>query len=130
MLREIWQSFWRLPGWVLLWVVVVLGPVNFASLLFLNQPLGAWVAGLSLLGVLPNAVLLFVERGVSRIMTLPHLVAWPPLLGLIVWLLGGDAPLAPVYRTYLWCLLVANAISLAFDAVDFRKWLRGAREIY
>ena len=47
MLREIWQSYWRLPVWVRIWTVGILGPVNFASILFLDHPMGSVIAMLS-----------------------------------------------------------------------------------
>lgn len=126
---QAWASFRRLPGWVQAWVALVLVPVNLAPLAFLGTPGMAVVAALSVGGMLPNLVLLFVERGFSRAMSLSHLVLWPPLLVLVALRLAGpERPEGPV-AWVLAALLVVDAISLVFDARDARAWWRGDRAV-
>jgi hypothetical protein len=127
MILQIWQSYRRLPLWVQLWVALILVPVNAASLFFLTHPAGAWLALMAVGAMLCNGVLMLVERGFSKVMALPHVLIWTPMLGLILWLLNQD--IAESYRSYLIILLAVDVVSLILDVVDSRKWLSGDRKI-
>ncbi|SEM83116.1 hypothetical protein SAMN04488077_108141 [Roseovarius tolerans] len=127
MISEIWHSYRRLPLWVQAWVSVILVPVNTASLAFLSEPFGLWVAALAVGAMLLNGVMMLVERGFSKLMALPHVLIWTPMLGLVLWLLAQE--IAPDYRIYLLILLAVDVISLVFDVIDTRKWLSGDRKI-
>ncbi|MGR3699704.1 MAG: hypothetical protein ACU0CB_15610 [Roseovarius sp.] len=127
MILQIWQSYRRLPLWVQLWVALILVPVNAASLFFVTQPAGAWLALMAVGAMLCNGVLMLVERGFSKVMALPHVLIWTPMLGLILWLLTQD--IADGFRTYLLILLAVDVFSLIFDVIDTRKWLSGDRKI-
>ncbi len=127
MILEIWQSYRRLPLWVQLWVALILVPVNAASLLYITQPAGAWLALMAIGAMLCNGVLMLIERGFSKVMALPHVLIWTPMLGLILWLLSQD--IAGSYRTYLVILLAVEVVSLILDLSDTRKWLSGDRTI-
>lgn len=122
----IYASFRALPGWVQFWVGLVLVPVNMASLLFLWQPLGFWIAGLANIAMLLNLVVMIRERGFSRLMALPHLLPWTALVILVMLALPAAGGL---YRGYLWLLLVTDLISLGFDFRDARAWLKGSRQV-
>ncbi|MDT8328220.1 MAG: hypothetical protein RQ750_12685, partial [Roseovarius sp.] len=78
--------------------------------------------------MLLNGVLMLFERGFSKIMALPHVLIWTPLVVLILWLLARD-DLAPGYARYLMVLLVVDLFSLVLDYADTVKWLRGERQI-
>ncbi|WP_228408756.1 hypothetical protein [Profundibacter amoris] len=67
-----------------IWVALILVPVNMASLLFLNEPKGMLIAALAVGGMMPNIAIMLAERGLSKMMALPHLLIWIPLL-LILW---------------------------------------------
>ena len=127
MILQIWQSYRRLPLWVQLWVALILVPVNAASLFFVTQPAGAWLALMAVGAMLCNGVLMLVERGFSKVMALPHVLIWTPMLGLILWLLTQD--IADGFRTYLLILLAVDVFSLILDVIDTRKWLSGDRKI-
>ncbi|MFB9149483.1 hypothetical protein [Roseovarius ramblicola] len=127
MIREIWHSYRRLPLWVQLWVSVILVPVNAASLGYVAQPAGGWLAAMAVGAMLVNGVLMLAERGFSKAMALPHALIWTPMLALILWLLAQD--IAAPYRAYLLILLAVDAVSLVFDLIDTRKWLSGDRGI-
>lgn len=126
---DIWNSFRRIPGWVQIWVALILVPANLLPLLFLDQPLVGWVAALSVGGVLPNMAIMLGERGLSKRMALPHVVIWPPLVALIGWLLLAGPVLSPGYQRMLMLVLLVDLISLAFDFVDANKWRKGDRDI-
>lgn len=129
MFVDIWNSFRRIPAWVQAWVAFVLVPVNLATLGFLDQSHGVYLAVLAIGGMLPNVVIMLNERGLSKIMAIPHLVIWPFLLILICYTLMSSANLPNGYIAFLVMLFVIDAISLVFDTVDFWKWRKGDRAI-
>jgi len=106
---EIWHSFRATPGWVQFWMLLLLMPINMASLFFLNEPMGMLIAFLANIGML-----------------LPHIIPWTALVVLIIFY-RPDA--TGKYDIFLWVLLVTNLISLAFDYVDSLKWIKGSRAI-
>lgn len=133
MLFDIWKSFRRMPLWVQIWMTGILMPINFISLAFVSEPLGLWVAILAVGGMMPNAVIMAVERGLSSAMAIPHLFMWTPLCLLAAYLLyghyNGGQVLSENYACFILALLIIDVISLAFDYPDTRKWLRGDRHI-
>jgi len=123
---DIWRSFRALPQWVQIWVFGILVPVNSATIFFLGEPGGTWVAVLAIGAMLLNAPVMLVERGFSKAMALPHLLPWSVL---VLWLgffppqwQGGAAG-------FLWLLLAVDSISLLFDYPDALKWWRGDRRV-
>ena len=116
----IWKSFGALPLWVKIWMVLVLGPVNMASIFFLDEPQGVLIAILAYGGMILNLPIIWVEKGMSKMMSLPHVLVWTPLM-FVLWPLLG-APYATI-------LFVVNLISLVFDYVDSWKWLKGDRAV-
>ena len=127
LIADIWSSFRRLPGWVQIWVALILVPVNMAALLFIGAPGGLWVALLAVGGMVPNLFIMIRERGLSKAMALPHLVIWTPLIAVILVTMTGDGP--PEFRRFLWLLLAVDALSLGFDYPDALKWARGDRKV-
>jgi len=123
---EIWNSFRATPGWVQFWMMLLLMPINMASLFFLNEPMGMIIAFLANIGMLLNIPVMFYDRGVSKLMSIPHIIPWTALVVLIIFYRPEATGL---YDTYLWVLLVTNLISLAFDYVDGLKWINGDRAI-
>ena len=127
MIGDIWRSFRAMPLWVQVWVALILVPVNVASLLFLDAPNGVTIAVLANGALWLNGGIMIYERGLSRLMALPHLLLWTPLVMILAATLSkGTAGEAAVF---FWTLLVINLISLGFDYVDFWKWLQGKREV-
>ena len=50
-LARVRQSFFALPTWVQIWMMFILGPVNMATLAFLNQPSGILIAAPSVTAI-------------------------------------------------------------------------------
>lgn len=123
-LVDIYVSFRSLPAWVQIWVAILLAPVNIATLFFLDQPMGVWIAVLAFAGMLPNIPIMLADRGSSKRMAIPHVLFWGPMLALLVFArpeaVGG-------YAVFLWVLLAVNGVSTCFDSVDVVKWLNGDR---
>jgi len=123
---DIWRSYRSLPLWVQIWVFGILVPVNSAALFFMFQPSGLWVAVLAIGAMLPNIPIMLYERGLSKMMAWPHLIPWSIL---VLWLLIAMPHGSTAYTSFLWLLLLIDAISLAFDIPDAIKWLKGDRAI-
>ena len=65
-LHDILNSFRSLPLWVQIWVGLILVPVNTATIVLITEPGSYLIPILAIGGMLPNAVLMFVERGFSK----------------------------------------------------------------
>lgn len=124
--EDIWTSFRALPLWVMIWMTVLLGPINMISLYFVTEPKGVLVATLAWGGMLASMIVLIRHRGFSKLVSGGHVVFWMPLV-LILILVRPVANSA--YDTYLDILLVANLVSLLFDINDLRLWLGGDRQV-
>ena len=129
LIRDIWASYRRLPLWVQIWVGFILIPVNLLPVFWWNASFGFWVFLLSAGGMAPNLVVMAVERGFSRTMAWPHVILWPPLIVLIIYLLSANVALPASYVLVLKLVLVVDIISLVFDIPDVRKWWTGERSI-
>ena len=123
---EIWKSFRALPVWVQIWAAVLLVPINLTSLIYIAEPMGRWIAFWAIIGMLPNIGITIYERGLSKLMALPHLVPWTVLVALLLFV---RPEASGAYAAYLSILLVTDAISLLFDYPDAIKWLRGDRAV-
>ena len=133
MILAIWNSFRRLPLWVQLWMVLLLMPANLISLFFLRERMGVLIAVLAIGGMIPNLLIVMYDRGMSKLMSLPHVVAWTPLCVLLLWMLFGKLTgrleLERAYTLFLFILLAVDAFSLVFDFLDTWKWYQGDRGI-
>ncbi len=113
-----------MPFWVQVWVAFILVPVNMASLCFINEPNGLWVAFLANIAMMLNLPVMLYDRGFSKLMAFPHLIPWTFL---VVWLFFARPEATGAYDTFLWVLLVVDVIALAFDYPDAVKWWNGER---
>lgn len=121
---DIYTSFRAMPVWVQIWVMIILVPVNMASLLFLFEPSGMVIAFLANIAMMMNLPVMLKDRGFSKMMAVPHLVPWVILVAILLFV----PPLAEGnYAIYLKVLLVVDVISLGFDFPDAVKWKRGDR---
>lgn len=125
-LVDCWTSFRAMPAWVQIWVAFILMPINMASLFFISQPMGIWVALLANIAMMLNLPVMVMDRGFSKAMALPHLIPWTILVGI---LLFARPEAAGLYGTYLYVLLGTNIISLLFDFPDAVHWLHGDRKV-
>lgn len=131
-LQCIWHSYRSLPLWVQVWVGGILVPVNAIGFWLLHTPTGQWAAWAALFVVATNVPIMWAERGMSKLMSVPHLIAWLPLqVALLARLAGqlGPMPLQPFEQPLILALLITNGISLVFDAIDSLRWLKGDRAV-
>lgn len=124
-LLDIWYSFRALPLWVQVWVGLILVPVNLITVVLITEPCCWIIPVLAIGGMIPNAVLMFVERGFSKAMALSHIVLWVPLLVLLAYEIKTNW----IFANYLMVLFAVDFISVCFDLKDSRDWFKGDRGI-
>ena len=129
-LSDIWQSLRSLPGWVKVWVLAILVPVNIVPFFFLDTATGLAASLAAVFVAVTNMPLMWIYRGMNKVMSIPHLFAWFPLSIYLLLCLADDSyreNMASTEQVMVLVLLVVNGISLVFDAVDSWKWIRGDR---
>ncbi|PVY77385.1 hypothetical protein C8D92_10370 [Tamilnaduibacter salinus] len=128
-LRQTWHSYRSLPTWVQIWVGLILVPANALPFAFLDTPTGYWAAVAALFVVMTNIPIMLACRGMSRLMSLPHLIAWIPLEAYLLVRLTTTGYVDATETSLAALLLIINGISLVFDTVDSIRWCRGEREV-
>ncbi len=127
--RTIRASLMGLPLWVRLWLVV-LALTNMSSLALLDTDSGRWTAvAFAAVGVF-NMPMVYVQGGLTRLLSVPH-VLWVPLVIHLVRKLSVDDAIAPGSDEYILAVavVVMNGTSLLFDALESWRWLSGRREL-
>ena len=127
--RDSARSFLALPVWVRLWVAIVLIPVNVAPFFFLDTPVGRAAAMASVFVLLTNVPIMLHACGMSRLMSVPHLIAWGALVPYLVARLVYRMPVVNAETLLAITLLGVNGVSLVFDMMDTVHWLCGKRDI-
>lgn len=133
--RAIGRSWMALKTWVKGWLFLLNG-LFLLALVFLPRP-SAWYI---LLGYLASGPLLLgfmlIQRGLTRLLGLAHLIPWIPLLVYLVLRLTTSsagpritAAEAPFYTSYLIVLTAAVGVCLALDVLDVVRWFRGERYV-
>jgi len=87
------------------------------------------IAFLAVGGMIPNAPILLWERGFSKLLAVPHILFWVPLLLIIILRLIGGIDQGSDFYTYLVILFITNTISIVFDLFDTWSWIRGERNV-
>lgn len=128
-LRAIWKSFRSLPMWVQVWVLGILIPVNASAFLFLEFRSAQWAAWAAILVVATNIPIMLRERGLSKLMAMPHLLAWIPLEILLSMRLASNPSLPQPEQIFVVLLLLVNGVSIVFDSFDTWRWSKGDRRI-
>lgn len=127
--RDCGRSFRALPAWVQIWVAGVLVPANTAPFLLFWTDTGKAGIVSSLLILATNLPIMLHARGMTRLMSVPHLFIWGPLC---VWLwerVQHGAAISLAEHALAFALLSANGVSLLFDVVDSWRWWRGERGV-
>ena len=122
------KSMFALPVWVIVWINLFLVPANFSGFLFLDATSGIAIAALGAGAILINLVLVWLNGGLSKVLCIPHLILWVPL----VLLLGYRLAYVPMDSAefYLAAIVCAiNVISLVFDFFDLFDWHSGNRAV-
>ena len=120
-IARILRSYNDLPNWVKIWMNFILGPVNLATLAFLNEPSGPLIAALAIGGMVITVSIVFAVGGFTKLASAGHVLPWTPLVLMLAFARPEGSAL---YQTFLSVLLVTNVISLAFDFNDLRILLK------
>lgn len=126
---DVWHSFHALPAWVQWWVAAVLVPVNAAPFFFLETMTGQAGALASIIIVVGNVPLMLAQRGMSRLLSVPHLLAWVPLVTLLAARLLFVDDMSNTETMLAIALLAVNGVSLILDTIDAWRWLCGQRDV-
>lgn len=131
-LFQIANSFQSLPTWVQVWVGLILIPINVVPFFMLGTWTGNVAAIASLVVAATILPIMWLERGMSKLMAIPHLLAWIPLeIALALRVMGHAGTTPMTAHEYLALLLImgVNGISLWFDTLDALRWCQGDRSI-
>ena len=128
-MSDVLQSIMAMKTWVKIWLMM-LGPANMAAFLFLDTNIGYWSAVAGVLVVATNIPMMFIQGGVTRALSLPHMIWVPLLIYIFPQIIGPDAldPMSAEFKLGV-TIFVLNSISLAFDFLESYRWVKGEREI-
>jgi len=127
-LRRLTASMMGLPRWVQAWLAILLG-TNMAAFAFLDTRVGIWTAAAFVVVAALNLPMMFIQGGLTRLLSLPHFV-WLPLMPYLYLNLFGSSPLPPgSTRVFASAVLAVNSISLLFDVLEVFRWCKGRREV-
>lgn len=118
---RIMQSYTDLPTWVKIWMNFILGPINLATLAFINEPSGPLIATLAIGGMIVTVSIVFAAGGFIKLASAGHVLPWTPLVLMLAFARPDGSA---VYQIFLTVLLITNVISLLFDFNDIRLWLK------
>lgn len=115
------------PLWLKSWVYWMIF-INSISILFAftrneaHWVLTAWLANLLTMPMLFDAV------GYVRLLGLPHIVFWTPLV-IYLWMKRWSFSSTWAGR-YLWVVMATNGASLVIDYIDVARYLAGDGDLY
>jgi hypothetical protein len=128
-ISDLWKSFLSLPLWVRLWVLIILVPINIASLAFTAEPKSTIIISLALAGITFNLIPLWLDRGFTSAMAVPHIIFWAPLVIVLIYqLFFSGLEFSNNYHVFLILLLVCDSISLFMDIPDALRWAKDRRK--
>ena len=78
------RSFMRLPVWVRFWLPFALGGVNLPAFFLTHTPIGYWAAWSTAFVLLVNGPIILMQQGWGKLLALPHLIVWIPLLTFVL----------------------------------------------
>ena len=133
MWKDIARSWMALKTWVKVWLFF-LNAVLLASLAFLRDPAGYWIA-FAYIAAGPFLITIAVaQRGLSRVIGIAHLIPRIPLLAYLVLRASSDTAGPRVTPdtdselfAYLIVVIASVAVCLGFDVYDLYRWIRGER---
>ena len=118
------QGLLAMPRHLQAWVLLLIGVNLVTPLFFLGRVEAQVVLAAGMVGMVLMTALTG-RFGFSRIIGLGH-IAWVPLLGFL-WIRLSDVPATDAFGLWLRAVIMLDAISLGFDAVDVARFLRGDR---
>ena len=115
MIKDIAKQPLLLRAWIMFMVVV-----NLCSLFFLQYYGARWILALNLGSFLLMSYM-YKRFSYSRILGLPHVLFWTPLV-FIIWQQMKLVSASSVYGVWLRFVFITNSISLVFDYLDVTRF--------
>ncbi len=122
MIQEFMAAMERQPMWVQIWVNF-LGAVNVAAILFVFKSRLSWIILGAIIFSLITISWLHSEYGYVRLLGLPHIIVWTPML-LYFWKVVPKFE-PSLLKKYLYLVMGTNFISLVIDYVDVARYFLG-----
>jgi len=117
------------PSWLSIWLpILMLGAfaLPLALLIWKSTRVTALICvAASLLGGI-GVNYLYVNMGYVKLLGLPHLVVWTPLV-IFLWFKINNPAIEKAARVVMSVVLATIVISLAFDYVDVARYVMGDR---
>ena len=127
-IAAIGKSWVALKTWVKVWLFLLNG-VFLAVIIFWPEPLAKYVLiAYTASGPLLIAIM-FMQRGLTRILGVAHLIPWVPLLVYLVFELGSTTANIQ-HLGFAIILFLVVALCLIFDVYDLLRWYKGDRFRY
>ncbi|WP_421856106.1 hypothetical protein [Oricola sp.] len=127
-IARILKSYFSLPVWVIIWIGLFLVPANFSGYWFMDTASGWWIAVLGATGIIVNLPIVWLNGGLSKVLCIPHILFWTPLVVILGYRLLA-VPMNATEFTLALAVFAVNGMSLAFDYYDFFEWRRGNRAV-
>jgi hypothetical protein len=96
-----------------------------------GHPLAVWTSMIFAFVAVADWTLALIQRGVSRLAALPHLLFWIPgqiIAGLWLFVWGG-LPI-PALTAFAWSYFTIIGLSNLLDLINIVRWFRGDRAIF
>lgn len=120
------------PAWVGIWLNVLLFGgfvVPLALLIWRETRLAALFSVLGNVVNMLGVQWLFVKMGYVKLLGLPHILMWLPLVIYLV-ILARRPTTRAWPRRIIWVIVAVLSVSLAFDIVDVLRWILGERAAF
>jgi hypothetical protein len=125
-LSDAFTQLYSMPLGFILWIRW-LGLVNLVGgLVFVRRPQARWVLAAMVFILVTNVGLMMAGSGLVKLLSIPHLFVWIPLIGyLAMQLRSGHVEIGKPFG--IWCLIVimTDLVSVVFDLRDGAQFLLG-----
>lgn len=127
-LNAIKHSWLAMKTWVKIWLFSLNG-IFLAALFFLPTDTAQYILFAFILSGPLLMALMIVQRGLTRLLGVAHLIPWLPLLAYLLTQLSTSITYTqtPYLFSYLILLTVTMSICLLLDALDVYRWFQGEK---
>ncbi len=123
------QAIALLPAWVGIWLNWMMIGVVFLPLALFVWRQTRLAALLSVLPAVASGLcvhFMFEKMGYVKLLGIPHVILWTPLVWYYLTLLRGDT-IPTIARYIMYVILATMLVSLAFDYTDLIRYILGER---
>jgi hypothetical protein len=116
------------PLWVKIWLLWLMPVLVLAPLILLVSRSTRRAGLFTIIAHIPVFIIvpeMYDQMGYVRLLGLPHLIFWIPLVIYLILRVYRGTPIETPYRQVLYVLIGTLLICLAFDAQDVVRYLLG-----